>query len=385
MSMEFPLLNILAAPLFSFGPALGTGLARVFIMSSNIALLLINYQIWRSLRTPPSHAASSWLLMPLMGLGLVYFPRFIPDVFAMLLVLAALGFMLREKIPRSAALWLSLGLLIKPTSIIVLVLLFLDPKPWQRLWRTLPYYGPAILLTAGYYLKINTWIQDLAGGGISLYRVDPQPPLQALREFFAAKKAIWNLFLQGLGFWGALPLLLLLSFHPSVRPLLKLWLILLLQLLVIAALDGAHAFLHQYYFIGMMPTVCLLVGAIGCDLPRAGRAALARPLLMILGSGSAISAMAYELRPLWVPTQAERFLDFQQCQSLKQQLQDWPWQTGYIFRSADRPYPLVGLCFGERIGSTRAKYGLYLKTDQKPADCHIVAQTEQLVGVQCSG
>lgn len=383
MSMEFPLLNIVAAPLFVFGPAAGTVLSRILIIVINIALLLWNSKLWRPLKPLDIPAGASFLMLPLFGLGLLYIPRFIPDVMAMLLVLAATAYFLRAEYSVRAGIILTLGLLIKPTAVIVLALLCLDPRPIKRGLSAFPMCSFAVFLTALYYLKVTPWVQTLAGSSPSLYHLEPQLPWVALQEFFAQPLALSNLLWQGLAFWGAVPLLFLLSWHQSVRPIGRLWLILCLQLLLIAALDGAHAFVHQYYFIGTMPTLCLILAALARDLPRQGSLAWARPLLMILGLGTALSTLAYELRPLWVAVPAERFLDFRQCAKLKQQVPDWPWQTGYVFRSADRPFPLVGLCMGERVGSNRAEYGLFLKDEALPKNCQIVASSEQLIATRC--
>jgi hypothetical protein len=126
MAMEWPLLNIVAAPLFALGPAWGTALARGLVLALNIALLLWNMKIWKGQTPGGIDASRSFRWMPLIGPGLVFFPKFIPDVVAMLFVLAGTGFLYQKKARGWASLLLLSGLLMKPTSVIVLALLLLS-------------------------------------------------------------------------------------------------------------------------------------------------------------------------------------------------------------------------------------------------------------------
>ncbi len=382
MAMEWPLLNLLAAPFFQFGPAVGTALARCFVLGLNLILVMWNIQLWRSVRPLGICASKSWRWMPLIGFGLIYFPKFIPDSPAMLLVLAATALIWKKQRLGLAAVLLSTGLLMKPTSVIVLGLLLLS-RTWAStlLFAWFPLLG-SLTLTVLYYVFGTKWIQQLAGGE-SFYRIEPQNPWQALLSFFSSGTKLWDLFLQGLGFYGALPVLLIFSFLPFVRSLQRLWLVLGLQVFAIAVLDGEHSFVHQYYFLGTLPVLCLLLQAVLEDLPEWGVYKLARFGLYTLIFGSSMTYLAYEWRPFYITAPADRFLAFGDCQQLKAKLPDWPWHQNHVFRVTPRAYPLVGLCFAERVGSEQSQYGLFVDSDPLPAECEIVQSAGHLRGALC--
>jgi len=383
MAMEWPLLNLLAAPLFIAGPSWGTALARALVFALNITLVLWNIRLWHGLTPGGVNASRSWRWMPLMGLGLVFFPKFIPDATAMLLVLAASAYLYQHKNYPVATLLLLGGLLMKPTSVIVLALLLLAPRLWPTLRKALPAIGLAFAITAAYYLKGTRWIQSLAIGE-SLYRVDPQNPWLALHEFLSDVPQLADLFLQGLSFYAGVPLLLLITIMGRTRPLFSLWLLLLLQVLTIALLDGAHSFQHRYYFMGTLPLICLLLQAALDDLRVTAFDRRLRWIIVLLLTGSAATHLAYEWRPFYIKTPAERFLSFDDCQELKNRLPDWPWNQATVFRSNPRPYPLVGLCFGERVGSEVSPYGLFVDSDPLPVACKEVQRAGHVVGALCT-
>jgi hypothetical protein len=383
MAMEWPFLNILAAPLFAFGPAWGTALARGLVLALNIILLLWNMKIWKGQTPGGVEASRSFRWMPLIGLGLVFFPKFIPDALAMLFVLAGTGFLYQKKRRGWATLLLLLGLLMKPTSVIVLALLLLSPTLIQVLRFALPSIGGAFVLTVLYYMKGTRWIQSL-GGSESLYRVEPQNPWVSVQEFFSNVPQLADLMLQGLAFYAGLPLLLFLMMLGRIRPLGRLWLLLLLQILAIALLDGAHSFQHRYYFMGTLPFICLLLQAALDDLTASQLGRKIRWALLLLIGGSALTQMAYEWRPLYQKTPAERFPSFRDCADVKSRLPDWPWNKALVFRTAPRPYPLLGLCFGERVGSDHSAYGLYLESDPLPIDCKEVQRAGHVIAASCA-
>lgn len=383
MAMEWPLLNILAAPLFAFGPAWGTALARGLVLALNLLLVLWNLRIWKGQTPGGVDASRSFRWMPLIGLGLVFFPKFIPDGIAMLLVLAGTGFLYQKKARGWASLLLLSGFLMKPTSVIVLALLLLSPHMIEILRYALASITSAFGLTVLYYMKGTRWIQSLAGGE-SLYRVEPQNPWFALREFLSDGPQLADLFLQGLSFYAGLPLLILLMVMGRIRPSVRLWFLLLLQVLAIALLDGAHSFKHRYYFMGTLPFICLLLQAALDDLKVSPQGQLITRTLFLLLGGSLAAQVAYEWRPLYHETSPDRFLSFRDCEELKERLPDWPWNQSLVFRTAPRAYPLVGLCFGERVGSDQSAFGLYVESDALPNTCKEVQRVGHVIAASCT-
>jgi hypothetical protein len=383
MAMEWPLLNLLAAPLFGFGPAWGTALARGLVLALNIILVLWNMRIWKGQAPGGIDASRSFRWMPLIGLGLVFFPKFIPDVVAMLIVLAGTGFLYQKKARAGASLLLLFGFLMKPTSVIVLALLLLSPTLIAVLRFALPSIAGAFGLTVLYYMKGTSWIQSLSGGE-SLYRVEPQNPWFALREFLSDLPQLADLLLQGLAFYAGLPLLIFLVMIGRIRPLVRLWLLLALQVLAIALLDGAHSFQHRYYFMGTLPFICLLLQAALDDLKVSKQGRPIRWALFLLIAGSGLSQITYEWRPLYLKAPADRFLSFRDCEELKTRLPDWPWNQALVFRTTPRPYPLVGLCFGERVGSDQSAFGLFVDSDPLPNACKEVQRAGHVIAASCT-
>ena len=178
-----------------------------------------------------------------------------------------------------------------------------------------------------------------------------------------------------------------------------LWITAAIQYIIIAGLDGEHAFVHYYYMAGIAPTMSLI--AIGiwrllknkilkaiaflifikmfisiCMLDVFG-INLADTVKSVLHKDNEISD--YNYIPKNVPNSIENLVSiraddspFKTCSKLKDRNPNFPWNKGYVFRSTNTYYPSLGLCFGEREASKTSKYGLFYKTVPLPVGCTVV-------------
>ena len=115
---------------------------------------------------------------------------------------------------------------------------------------------------------------------------------------------------------------------------------------------------------------------------------LSRGLLVLMGIGIAsitYKNLFFEMRSL-APSRAGRFVWPSEIEELKKRNPDFPWNRGYSFRVSNTiPYPYLGVSFGEREGSSKAKYGFFLNTETPPPECKVVDKTQSVSLVVCEG
>lgn len=398
MPMEFPLVNLLGAPFFAFGPAIGKNLASLTLVILNFALTWLCYRNWRSKRILGFEAGPAFLLLPVVGISSTFVTKFMPDYLAMVLALLGSGLLWECVSPNARAdasrasrvallvgalALIALGLLVKPTAVTVLVLLLLldgllKHKMQAALWSLIP------LAAAGFYYTLGLqWIaslQDTAG----LFAVAPRQPLTSLVEFLTEPKALFKLVFEDVLFIAG-PVLVALGAALLSGLYRKAVLILAgaiaVQLIAIGALDGSHSFVHSYYHIGTAPVVVLVLlflvqGLLFEDVaqqwPKRRRALL---VLFGLGALSLIyQNLFFELRSLSA-RRASKFVWPSEIEDLKSRNPNFPWGRGYTFRASRAlAYPNLGIHFGEREGSSTAEFGFYL-TQEVPLECNVVDQT----------
>jgi hypothetical protein len=148
---------------------------------------------------------------------------------------------------------------------------------------------------------------------------------------------------------------------------------------LIAGLDGPHGFVHDYYFIGLAPTSALILWWIFTQQwPKWVIAAL---FVGVLIPTAELSLM--DMRPLYKSELRDQLLLPQACEMLKSNHPEAPWGKGAVFRTVKEEYPSLGLCFGEREGSTTAPYGFFWKWEAIPAGCQVREPTKLILFVEC--
>jgi hypothetical protein len=405
MPMEFPLLNLMGAPFFVFGPFLGKVLALLFLVILNFALTWLCYKVWRDKEILGHKVGPAFLLLPVVGISSTFVTKFMPDYLAMILALLGVGLLWErpasdlQSVGRktwiqalAASLLIMLGMLVKPTAVTVLVLLFMhEGTMFERskriLWTMVPLIIVALYYTVG--LKWIASLQDTSG----LYAVEPRPPLASVIDFFSQPKPLFKLIFEDLLFVGS-PVLLLCSLpllESASRKALY-WLLgaIFLQLIAIAALDGSHSYVHSYYHIGTAPVVVLslmfvLRGVTFIQEPmRLRRMKIAVVALFALGSASLMyQNLFFELRSLSA-RRASRFIWHSEVEALKSGNPDLPWGQGYVFRASRKlAYPNLGILFGEREGSSTSEFGFFLIDEVPSEGCRVIDQSQNVALVRC--
>ncbi|MFN7684432.1 MAG: hypothetical protein ACK5QT_03355 [Oligoflexia bacterium] len=398
-AMEFPALNLVFAPVWSLGPWGGQWVARMGVTAVVGFLTWSIVRIWsRVEQVGPERAAGFWLI-PVFSFATGWWGKFFPDLAAaqlaflgmgLVLASAGVGSSLKRKRVFGACLF-GLGCLMKPNEAVVLLALPWWVGQFGLRFSTWVWFVPGVILTALYYLKVIPWIASLQDGS-GLFFISPRHPVQALMEFFAQPEAVVKMSLNRLFFAFGTPAVLFAAIwiRPSrwFRGFLVLW----LQVLCVAALAGAHVFVHDYYFMGLVPVACILFWDLLLKLGHA-TSLLARAGFLILLFGASFPSIEQswvEIAP-WVlraqrhETRLRELVVQQECRRLRAERSDFPWGQGLAFRSAASPYPQLGLCMGEREQSSQAEFGFFRKGEPIPADCRSMEPLgQEIILVRCT-
>lgn len=385
MPMEFPFLNLIMAPFFYFGPSLGKTLSCLALFSFHGLLLFAIFRTYRFINILGTHAGKAFLLLPLMGLSCTYFLKFIPDTISSLLVTLGLG-ICWHKPKISGSLLIALGLLIKPVSIVALCLGFAK-KGWASYLRQyFLWYVLALIPSLIYYTYGISYLKDLQEGAARFF-VEPRPPLTSLREFFSEPQKIIQLIVNNIWFPGAIFFLFILG---PIKT--RLFLILLIQIILVAALDGDHAFIHNYYFMGIMPIAMLIIWPLFSNTIKImsqrtktlGYKKFFAILMLLVFTIRFFEKTSFQIRSFFRESHPTRAASFKTCKSLKEELPNIPWGTNYGFRTTHHSYPHLGLCFGEREVTNNSSFGFYVVGEKIPKKCKPMAQKKGIIVVQCT-
>ena len=384
MPMEFPILGVLMAPFFYFGQFWGVFLARLFLFSLHAFLLFSIYHVYKKKKILGINSEKAFLLLPLLGISSVYFFKVIPDISSTLLVLLGLG-LCWEKPELSGGLIISLGLLIKPVSVITLLLLLAKKDFIKYSIRYFVFYSLTLLPCLTYYTLGISYLQSLQEGE-SRFFVEMRNPLSSLISFLQNPKEIFLLLLDKAAFPGALLFPFLIQKNQG-----RLFLILILQIFLVALLDGSHSFGHKYYFWGAMPTITLIFFPV---FQKTFTHILKKPnkknlkwalswIFLLIFSINFLEQSVFQIRSLWSGVTPERVSSFKACKQLKQELDHLPWGKNYGFRTHPHPYPHLGLCFGERVNNKKGLFGFYLEGEKVPKECKPLSRQQGVLIVEC--
>jgi hypothetical protein len=162
--------------------------------------------------------------------------------------------------------------------------------------------------------------------------------------------------------------------------------ILILQILFIALLDGDHSFVHFYYYVGT--TFAFAIVFLGYMLQIW---TWYKPLLIAILLLQFCDIINFEIGDYYTRhfqwNSQSRVAFYDECSTLQQRNGYFPWHQGYVFNGPETDNGQaadLGICFGEREKLNGAKYGFYYTWDQIPATCQIVDSTEHIVLVTCS-
>ncbi|MBX9840039.1 MAG: hypothetical protein K2X69_17190, partial [Silvanigrellaceae bacterium] len=181
--MEFPLLNMISAPFFSFGPYWGRTLSGLFVCFIVLSLVLINLKIWKNIKIQGVPVFESILLFSIFSYSAPFFYRFMSDPISILLCLTSVGITWNKKTFISPFILATIGLLMKPTSIIIFALYLAHENRFKKsinfIWML-----PSIIISYLYYIygvKYISSFQEMSG----LFYIQQRPFLKSLNEFFS--------------------------------------------------------------------------------------------------------------------------------------------------------------------------------------------------------
>lgn len=394
MPMEFPLLNILTAPFFMFGPYWGRVGANIFLCFLLLFLVLVNYKIWKKFHFGKINAGYAILLLPMFSFANPVAFRFMPDFLSFLLCLMALGFGWNKENSQkkriACFLLSSLGLLLKPTTIAIFFLILLQDKIRRK--NTLTWFFPGIFIAFIYYtigIQGLTSLQETNAH----FKTSPRPVFQSLQEFFINTHYFLDIF-QYHTFvpYALFPFIILSIIFVFLKKdfiLLKFWIILFAQMILIAALDGKHAYEHYYYFISLsFPAACIAIIILQHLISIKHEKHNARIIrifsnvalfsLLFLFICRFIDILNFDLHSIKKTKLISG--DFSYCQKLIQRHPEFPWRQGAVFVSTQENFPALGLCFGERESSQKNAFGFFYLDKPIPHDCQII-DAEQNLGL----
>jgi hypothetical protein len=229
------------------------------------------------------------------------------------------------------------------------------------------------LITLAYYTLGLDFIRQYQDGR-NLFAVHIRNPLASVIDVLSQPQKLFVLLASKLFFApGIFSILLVFKFvtREYKKLLLGLLSILLVQMLAIFALDGSHAFIHYYYYIACSPVLAMLIFAMGkavLDSPSRWKNSILK-IMLLLATVKYFDQLQFELRTM-VPHFRERYIQVQDCQTLKHRHPEVPWSQGYVFRSSNQLFPEAGICFFEREGSPTSKFGLFASKEELPNTCH---------------
>jgi len=377
MAMEFPLLNILAAPSFFFGIDWGRIVASLLLVALVSLLAFVSYRVWSSLQEKP-FPSLVLLFFPIFSFASGFTFKFIPDLIANQLMLLGVGILW---VPRKRLLMI-LGIicmclagLMKPVAFLSTGVFLLHPKVFRwplRIWIAGILSLSSLLY---YYLVAIPWIQSLQAAS-GKFAVEARSPLDALLSF--GNETI----LSQLDFFSYHALTPLLIIFVALtwffqKPPTKLLLVLALQIFAVALLDGSHAYMHAYYFIPTAP----LWAAVFFDSWSQAESVYVRLVLFLFVTSRLLETSFMDLTGFFDPKRPSA--KFSECRMLREKHQDFPWGKGLVFRSSSEIYPLLGLCFGERQDSQKSEFGFFYLEDNLPGGCVEVGNSRSFKIARC--
>ena len=373
LPMEFPILNLLFSPLWAFGPYWGKILIYLLFggLMTWLTWLLSKKKHWLAL---------SILLLPSMSYSADFFEKFLPDTLAMMLITLGCYSFVKNRL--KGIIWITIALLMKPTSVVGLIFLFF----FRKFRRNFLHYISALLvplaITLIYYTKGLEFISAHTIDTPNIFYVSARNPFDSIMGIFKHPGFITDQILNRFFMmWGTFIFLLMILFKKkqlSYKMIGQIIIGMLLVFFTICALDGTHLLQHNYYFLSGAPFYCSVfyllmrntkkwVSIIGC--------------IFIVFHAIELSAQHTGLKKYAL--YAEKM---NECQDLIKRNTDFPWKSGHAFRSTDEPCPSIGLCFGEKQGSMKSNYGFYyhLEPSKIPVGCRIADETKNFTLVRCS-
>jgi hypothetical protein len=381
--MEFPILNLATSWLWSFGPHWGRVACSFALVTAVYGLCFLLY------RRRKGKEGIAFLLVPFLSFTAENSYKFIPDVIAALLVCLATVEALDARYRRAFFLSL-LGILMKPIALAVLFVLIYYRKGLRELiQKDFGWTGFSAGIGFLYYTKGVEWMKSQ--GNTGTFAIAPRDPVRAIADVASDFPSFLNFLNSTLMYWGGLWIfVVLMALRWNGKSQARLLLALFGSLFLVVLLDGKHAIIHDYYFAGVALPVCLIVYE-ALFHPVKTAVAMATPRFIHQGALYLFLAATFVLHPVELlihdfhalPKVISGTTEEQACVELKKETPSWPWDQGFVFRSDPLPFPKLGVCFRERVGSEVARYGFFLDHSAIPKDCRTVYEKDGVTLVEC--
>ena len=381
MPMEFPLLNVLGGLGFWIAGSnidLGRSLALFIAEFFTLSMGMLSYSIWRRTDAPRPFVVAA-LLSPFMGFAALFTGKFMPDVAAMLLVLGGTGLVWSGS--WLAVILIGLGVLMKPTAVVTVFILFLHSGLREKFLAFAVKIGCGLMPAAGWYLAVVPWLKSRVETELAFTFHSGLKPWEGVWKFWTSG-GVWEAIEFHSWFQGGLLLVLIAAFYSRSKTVaLKSMLftvgVLLLQGTAIGALSGDHCSMHAYYLMGLTPTAGLLLVETWELLPS-------HFWRMILAIGMALrsaEASMFDMTGIWKADSPPKL--WASCKVLRERHREIPWHQGVDFRTTVEEYPILGLCLGEKSESPTGTHGLFRKGEPLPNGCRQTDEEQGLVLAQC--
>ena len=385
MRMEFPLLNLMTAPFFAAGPALGKTFATIFVAALYFGLSLLCVKVWKGKKVAGIDAGPAMLLLPIFSISGIYSGKFMPDYLSMVLMILGVGLSWHDERPVKSLgsfLLCALGMLVKPPAIIVFALFLTAEKPIRRILKASVWAAPAIVVALAYYTAGLKMLAQLEGP-TSLFAVQFRDPLMSLLSVLERPREMAAFLFNKPFFPGGMVLVVafcVLTYWKTKRwPFAALWWVALIQMLAVALLDGEHAFIHNYYYIGCSVTFCL----IAWGFLQEAKHRLWHWAAFAIAAGGLFDLSYFDLRGFLPNKIALTSPPFAECSLLRERNPDFPWKQGVVFRSPQEVYPSLGVCFGERQNSKTSSVAFFWADEGMPFGCREIDRTARIQLARC--
>ena len=351
-AMEFPLINLLLSPFFYLGPYWGRICARLIFVMISILLSLWNYKLWKRKKYYGIDFGDAALILPIVSVSSLYFEKMMPDYMAFILVSLSVALSMKaNKKSFFCFVFASLGLLIKPTSVIALGTLLLIRPNKSVLKEIITWIVPAFIICIFYYTCGIDYLESKMDM-TPYFKVGFRDPIAAFLQFFSRPKAIlklinkmiftpyvfycflgWELFQRFINKKNGFPLCL--------------WAMLIFQMITIIVLDGEHIFAHSYYMLSLSFVASLFyIHFFSVASQKMASVVLIATIFLN------VESFIHRLKPFF------RENIFYQCEQI---LANVNIPYGSKIRSDNLISPEIGLGIGATQNSFTARFGVYYK------------------------
>lgn len=359
---EFPLLYIILAPLMALPNPYAIILIKIIFFAFALFLVKLSSDIWEKNKSLDLDFKLIHKIFIIFGCSSVYFFKLMPDFIAMMMVLIAVGLSFEKNALLKSTFWATLGLLLKPTVILVFPIIFLATK--RRVIESIFSWMLISVFCAGLYYTMITAELNSTSDIVPYFYSSLRNPFEQLISFFYMPGEILKLLFKNIFTIYVLIFILAdLKLNKVQLSALdkKVWGLLGLQVLMGASLDGEHSFVHDYYYMGTSIVVAIIFFRFMQRSFRLSKVALVILLLFNLDKGYQAIDRGINKNLIW------------QLAEISKQIP----ANEHRVRTNQTRYANFGPYLKKIENSKNARYGVYRKSDIID-DGEIIFQTKDL-------